>query len=1177
MRLFKWRQSLARIILAIAAVLVTNAVAETRTVFGQVSLPVPQATPAALIESIVVQNREIIETDELQPQATVTRGSETVRIVLPFFLYKGDAIETTADTKITVLFLDDPVAERRNRIIIYPKAKVSIGSGDSWWGRAWAKVKGAFTSRTRYSRLSAEGTEYELNVSETDDRAVLTVIEGTVRVVEGEENIGAALPQPKHLSEFAAITTAAPRFVLANFAGPFPQSQFGRVVNVPAGQTTSLMITYNVGSDCSQTHSFKFQTSDGAEWFSIIGEKNFQIRGPRGSVSETRQVQIDATRLAPGTYDVHVYAICLDCDTEAGCRRAPLDWTYRVVVEGPGIPGGTSTPTPTPTPPTPTDQTFRVSQKQQSSISKQTDQVIPASDSDLRFILNWTGAVLIATQPTYSAQNLIPHFSTVAERNSTFTSARERSVFTNDAAAYAELGNVYSDWSQGAWASAAYEKESNRAASSIDLAEAYRASGKLREAEQTSQSFATDSSARARNFFGNLALDSARIALDAGNLQEAEGRAANARREYGAALNAPAGTPASANRAVNANVAEANIIAGEAALQRNAAPDARTMFAEAARSLESIQQASSIYPFPVTDLGVAYRGQGDAAVMSGDLLAATAAYANAKRQHEQAIAAHRDFSEAYFNLGDLYDNLGDRENAKANYFLAIKNRPEQPAAYLPLALLVKDEDSALAAALAATFLKLEREPLRHGRNADTARKLADRQPIVRPARIGERLGAVPNLIGATRDDAFNRITAAGFKVGRTELRNSTSTPGLVLEQNPAVGARPAAGSEINLVISQLGTGDVIVPNVVGKPVSAARAELQNLGLAVDLSQTKADTKQPRDYVIQQSPKDKKTVKTGTTVKLVISAGDLVEIPDVRGKELDDARKKITSGNKLTVGREEYRQDCRVNEVLQQDPLPTKQKTADRGTAINLVVGSLGDNPVIIPPFRTRESAEIFVNENRLRLKRVREEESEATAGTVLRQSPKANRQFGRNCPVDIELTVAIPIVYVDIENYVNQPVDVVEQRLRALDLFPLVRHQNYSDATPGTVIQQSPAGPTRVRHRSFVYLVVATQPQIPTVTVPNLCGKTLKEARAILNSPQFGLINTDNNVSYASPPGDNSCANLDSMVNGQIMWQDPPANAKVPRGTPVNLWIVNKISRSPAHPKLTGSESRADK
>jgi beta-lactam-binding protein with PASTA domain len=239
-------------------------------------------------------------------------------------------------------------------------------------------------------------------------------------------------------------------------------------------------------------------------------------------------------------------------------------------------------------------------------------------------------------------------------------------------------------------------------------------------------------------------------------------------------------------------------------------------------------------------------------------------------------------------------------------------------------------------------------------------------------------------------------------------------------------------------------------------------------------------------------------------------------------------------------------------VIEQDPLPSRQRTADRGTAINLVVGSLGDNPVNIPTFRTRENAENFVNENRLRLKRVREEESDATAGTVLRQSPKAGRQFGRNCPVDVEITVAIPIVYVDIENYVDQPINVVEQKLRGLDLYPIVKQQQYSDATPGTVIQQSPAGPTRVRHRSFVYLVVATQYVPENITVPDLCKRQPDKAQEMLKLLGLTLVI---GKPEELPAGVNGCGASDA---GSIWWQEPQAGKSIPKNGPkvVKVWLV---------------------
>jgi beta-lactam-binding protein with PASTA domain/tetratricopeptide (TPR) repeat protein len=1067
-------------------------------------LPLPAGTPVASIKSIVVQNREVSETD--RTRATVTRGTETVAITLPFFLFKGDVIETFDETNVTVLFLDDPVPGRDNEVMLYANAKVSIGSSDSWWGRAWTKVKGAFSSRTRYSRLSAEGTEYEINVSKNEDRAILTVIEGTVEVVEGPVDIGAARPSPRF--DWEDLTSAPVKFVLAYFITPSPQTQFGRVVNVKTGQTTTLTITYNVQTDCLQAHRFEFRTSEGTEWFSLVGDKNFQIQGPRGTVSETRQIQIDARRLRPSTYDARVYVICLDCQQEAGCARNILEWVYRINVEPSGpTPTPTTDVTPTPTPtvtPTPNGttapraQTLRVGERQQSTISQNIDQIIPAPEPDVRFVLNWTGAVLMTTQPTYSARNLIPHFANVSERNAKFVSAREGAVFSKDARASAELANVYSDWGQPAWASFAYDIALDRStarqagAITIDLAEAYRLSGRLSDADQKAASFANDTSTRARNFFGNIALDRARIALDAGNAQQVEARITDAKREYAAAL-AYAGAqtlPAAGqiNHTLLANTAEANIVGGEAALQRNAPQDAKAMFDDAVRPLQSIQQASSIYPFPVTDLGVANRGQGDAAVLSGDRKAATDAYANAKRQHEQAIAAHPDFAEAYFNLGDLYDNLGDREQAKTNYRLAIQFRPEQPAAYYPLAMLVKDDDPALAAALAAIFLKLERDAFLHGRKGDNARKLANRNPVARPPRIGEKL------------------------------------------------------KELTPVIDT-GRADYIVPNVVGRTEADARAAIESAGLRVGTSQSRSED-QPKGTVVRQDPRAGKQGKAHDPVNLVISAGKLVDVPDIIDDKEPTARKKIAD-KKLVVGNVTYRTTCEsVGKVLEQSDRKTRVEV---GSAINFVVGSVGDNPLTVPRYigGSLNDAVSAIREQRFTLSRERSEETDdVSPGIVTKQEPDEGTQFAQGCPVRIEITVAEPLTTVG--NYVGLPEAQARRDVSNTRLLAIVRTRE-SQERPGVVIDQSPPAGSRVKRSNPVTLIVST-PVVQLIPVPNVVTKSLPEATEILERAGLRL----DRITYVPfvPTGE------DFRVECEVTRQDPVKDRPVRPGTPVNVWVL---------------------
>src|SRR5262245_48636043 len=98
-----------------------------------------QNAPAAVIDKILINGKS--EIDALG-NVTVTRaGGEKVSAVnTGLMLYRGDVIETASNTKVTVLFLDPPVSDKHNQIIIDGDAKVGISSSDDWWGRVWAKV-----------------------------------------------------------------------------------------------------------------------------------------------------------------------------------------------------------------------------------------------------------------------------------------------------------------------------------------------------------------------------------------------------------------------------------------------------------------------------------------------------------------------------------------------------------------------------------------------------------------------------------------------------------------------------------------------------------------------------------------------------------------------------------------------------------------------------------------------------------------------------------------------------------------------------------------------------------------------------------------------------------------------------------------------------------------------------
>jgi beta-lactam-binding protein with PASTA domain len=1071
--------------------------------------PAQSVTPAAVVKSVVVRDQEQREAvDRSLAIATRAGSGETVSVSAGLLLYCGDIIETFDQTKVTVLFLDAPVSERDNEVIIDANAKVGISSTNSWWGKIWVKVKGAFNSNATYVRLGATGTEYEFNVFKGEERSTVVVLEGAVHFEEGKFTLAGLSQSNNQVAQSIGPETLYPFRPFTAFAHKVSgQVQTGRALDVSTGKVTDFSGTYHVLNDCRRTHYFEFRTSDSTKWLQLLVHKNAEIPA-HVSLPVEATVRIDATQLLPGQYRGDIYAICLDCKSEPGCTQSQLDWPLNITVRNNGNPTPTPTPTPLPTA-TPTPTVGPVSSSQEGSVgvleeltfTRGVDRPAQARDSSVLSVLDWTNRVILTTQPTYSAQNIIPHFPTIEQRSQSFKNARQQSILRNEPGSNAILGNVYSDWDQGALAVSAYAKERAPSGSrpgtfDVDRIEAFRLTGQLEQAERLLGRLSpTDSqSVAALNAYGNLNLDYAEIALDKLNFEEALNRLKEARRRYELALQAPQVITGGqigprAGATVQTNKGETYLAEGNIAQTRKNLQDARISYTEAARSLESIQQANSQYPFPITDLGRAYQGLGNVAHLEGNTSEASAAYEKAERQHLQAINAHRDFAEAYFNLGDLFDDRGDKESAKRNYWLALKARPEQPAPYYPLALLIQKEDPQLAASLAATYLQLEPEVFKQGEKAKNARRIAQRQYVEPPQRFGDGKvipvsGTVPNVLNMTRAQAISALQTAGFVPGKIDDPKNKPTY-IVIGQSPAAGTPAARGSAIDLV-----------------------------------------------------------VREG------------IEVPDVIDDKQQTAIRKITSKH-LKVGTIDQEASCKTTgEVIRTSPARHTRVAQD--TPVSLVIASLGENPVTVPNFQGQSQNEVEATIRNLGLTRRRvkkEETDQAPEGAVLGQSPKPETQFARNCPVNVDLTVAVPIVWVYVENYVGNPLDEARRRLGNIELNANVSYQESSDYNEGTVLRQDPPEGTRVRHRTQVSLVVATRQRPRYVSVPRVVGMTPRDARRTLE--RAGLqVGEERCVVINSDYVGRTAIIVPQAAPGTAAGTDPREGTNVLIGTRVILFIA---------------------
>lgn len=160
---------------------------------------------------------------------------------------------------------------------------------------------------------------------------------------------------------------------------------------------------------------------------------------------------------------------------------------------------------------------------------------------------------------------------------------------------------------------------------------------------------------------------------------------------------------------------------------------------------------------------------------------------------------------------------------------------------------------------------------------------------------------VPKVVDVSRATAEKRIAAHHLAVGKVKHRYSESVDkGDVISSDPKAGKEIKRDAKVDLVVSK-GIPPVQVPALSGLTASAAKAAVEKQGLAFASTQAYSKTV-PRGEVIGQQPAAGSKIERGSTVTVTVSKGPpLIDVPDVKGLPLGQAKKKLTdAGFKVKV-------------------------------------------------------------------------------------------------------------------------------------------------------------------------------------------------------------------------------------------------------------------------------------
>ncbi|MDQ3739691.1 MAG: PASTA domain-containing protein [Actinomycetota bacterium] len=143
---------------------------------------------------------------------------------------------------------------------------------------------------------------------------------------------------------------------------------------------------------------------------------------------------------------------------------------------------------------------------------------------------------------------------------------------------------------------------------------------------------------------------------------------------------------------------------------------------------------------------------------------------------------------------------------------------------------------------------------------------------------GPRQVSVPDVDGATLEDARAELERAGLRVSIDRQETDDAEPDTVLGQNPAAGTEVDEGSTVTLTVAEE-IEQVPVPRVTGLDESEAAERLSGAGLEVDVQDEPVERPSQDGEVLSQSPGPGSEVERGTRVTIVVGRFDPDLNPD----------------------------------------------------------------------------------------------------------------------------------------------------------------------------------------------------------------------------------------------------------------------------------------------------------
>lgn len=234
-------------------------------------------------------------------------------------------------------------------------------------------------------------------------------------------------------------------------------------------------------------------------------------------------------------------------------------------------------------------------------------------------------------------------------------------------------------------------------------------------------------------------------------------------------------------------------------------------------------------------------------------------------------------------------------------------------------------------------------------------------------------------------------------------------------------------SKNDTLVSEDVEESVVMIDLKGKTLNEAKTELKKLGLNVTEAGTEISDSYEKGQIIDQDVAKGETVKTGTTIKVTVSAGSEeenakdVDVPDVTGKTAEAAMATLEDKN-LTVSREfEFSNDVPSGQVIRQDP--KAGKTVKEGTKVTIYV-SQGTESIKVTDVRGKSEADAKAALSDFDVTTTTEHSDTVAEGNVISQSISGGQYAEKGASITIVVSSGPEKISYYIKSPVKAPTNV---------------------------------------------------------------------------------------------------------------------------------------------------------